>query len=240
MANLVIIRSNRGGEGKTLLAQLFIEYLVEIQADWFAFFSAPREQPKRGSYPERISDLDIESTYEQVRFIDTVLRADDAWTLLDLSHVHNRSFMEFCDATNAIGELTEHHVESWSMRVYSLSLREIRATFWPESLVDAREILVVNNLNPVQLREWRQSDMRVELAESRIPEFSIPRVDETAVQLFLSQGNLLHDYLRDRSGSGKDVFARVQLAKLVQAFQPQLSQYLLSRDLGKLNDPLFH
>ena len=64
-------------------------------------------------------------------------------------------------------------------------------------------------------------------------------MDESAIQHFLSQRIPLADYLARGVNTGKDVFARAQLAKLFQVFQPQVVQFLLSQDLGRLGGPLF-
>jgi len=239
MAHLVVVRSNRGGEGKTLVAQLLVEYLHEIGADWRAVSSAVREPGWRGTGAERMLSFDVRDTRAQVAFVDTVMRAADAWTVLDLAHVDNAAFLTFCDLTDAVTELRAEGVETISLRVYAASARDIRETFWADALVDAREILVLNGLNPAQLGEWRRNAYRTELLDERVPEFVIPRAEDGAVRHFLSRRTLLHDYLQDRSGSGTDVFARVQLAKLVQAFQSQFAQFLLSRDLNRLDDGLF-
>lgn len=239
MGHLVVIRGERGGEGRTLFAHLLTAFLMDRGADWFVFHSAARETPQQGQSQRRFASVDLPDTAEQVRLIDIVLRAPDAWTLLDLAHADNRTFLEFCDNTGIISDLAENGVETWSIRVYSQPLRDVRASFWPDSLVDAREILVVNNASPGQLRDWRASAIRTEFVERRVPEMILPRMDEGAIQFFLSQHLPLADFLARPAGGGKDAFARVQLAKLFQVFQPQIAQFLLSRDLGKLSGPLF-
>lgn len=239
MGTFVVVRSNRGGEGKTLLAQLLVEYLTEQRADWMLFSSAAREYGYAGSGAERCFPVTIRDTRSMVRFVDAIQRHDDAWTLLDLAHVDDHRFVEFCDITGAVTELAEVGIATLSLRVYGPPARDVKATFWAESLIDAREILVLNNFASAHLREWRDNPVRQELVDERVPEFIIPRVDDVAVRHFLSRRTLLHDYLGGRSGTGVDVFARVQLARLVHAFHTQFRQFLLSRDLSRLNDPLF-
>lgn len=239
MGHLVVIRGERGGEGRTLFAHLLTAFLMDRGADWFVFHSAGREAPQRSRYSQFFSAVDIRDTGEQVRFVNTVLRAPDAWTLLDLAHADNRVFLDFCDNTNIIGELAENNVDTWSIRIYSQPMRDIRVSFWPDCLVDAREILVVNNSSPTHLRDWRASPMRTEFVERRVPELVLPRMDEGAIQHFLSQRLPLAEFLGREGSSGKDVFARAQLAKLFQVFQPQMAQFLLSTDLVRLKGPLF-
>jgi hypothetical protein len=237
MGHLAVVSSNRGGEGKTLLTHLLTEYLVEMSAPWTVYTSSPRAAA--GPLLDNVAPLDVGSTLEQVRFVDDVLRAPDAWTILDLSHADNARFLEFCDVTGAVGELKALGVETWSLRVYAASVREVKATFWPQSLVDAREVLVLNHLSPTQLAEWRANPYRAELADAGVPEITLPRMDDGAVAHFLGRRAHLHDYLVDRGGAGVDVFARVQLAKLVHAFHAQFRQVLLAQDLARLNAPLF-
>ncbi|MBX9619137.1 MAG: hypothetical protein K2X10_08315 [Hyphomicrobiales bacterium] len=239
MGHLVIIRSERGGEGRTLIAHLLTAFLMDRGVDWYVFSSAAREIPQRSQNKQRFAAVNIHETAEQVRFVDTIMRAPDAWTLLDLAQSDYRAFLDFCDYTGIIADLAENGVETWSMRVYSQPLRDVRASFWPDCLVDAREILVVNNSSPAHLRDWRSSPIRTELTERRVPEFVLPRMDEGAIQHYLSQRLPLSDFLAKGGGSGKDVFARAQLAKLFQVFQPQVAQLLLSRDLGRLSGPMF-
>jgi hypothetical protein len=239
MGTFVVVRSNRGGEGKTLLAQLLVEYLVESRADWVLYSSTTRDSGYAGSGGERCFPLAIGDTRSMVRFVDAIQRHPAAWTLLDLAHVDDRRFVDFCDITGAVTELADTGVATLSFRVYAPPARDVKTTFWAESLIDAREMLVLNNFASAHLREWRDNPERQELVDERVPEFVIPRVDELAVRHFLSRRTLMHDYLVDHSGTGVDVFARVQLARLVHAFHTQFKQFLLSRDLLRLNDPLF-
>lgn len=239
MGTFVVVRSNRGGEGKTLVAQLLVEFLVERRADWCLFTSAAREAGFGGDGGDRCFPLAIGDTRAMVGFVDAIQRDPVAWTVLDLSHVDDARFVEFCDITGAVAELADTGVSTISLRVYGPPGRDIATTFWAESLVDAQEILVLNRFSATHLRDWRDNPAREELMDERVPEFVVPRVDEVAVGHFLSRRTLLHEYLVDRAGAGVDMFARVQLARLVHAFHAQFGQFLLSRDLSRLNDPLF-
>lgn len=239
MGHLAIVMSGRGGEGKTLLTHLLAEYLVEGGADWTIATSAPRPAAVYPSDERLVHAFDVNSTRAQVRFVDLVLRAPEAWTLLDLAHVDNERFIRFCDETGAIGELATLGVRTLCFRLFSVSVRDVRERFWPESLIDGTDILVLNRLSPTQAEEWQRDPFRQELLAANVPEINLPRMDESAVRHFLGLRRFLHDYIADRSGSGQDVFARIHLAKLAHAFQAQLGQFLLTRDLRRLDDPLF-
>lgn len=239
MGHLVIIRSERGGEGRTLFGHLLAAFLLDRGLDCFVLYSAARELPQRSTHKHRFSAINIAETAEKVRFADIVLRDPEAWTLLDLAQADQRAFLRFCDDTNIINDFAEAGIETWSVRLYSQPARDARASFWPDCLVDGREILVVNNLSQAQVRDWRESPLRREFVERHVPEFILPRMDEGAIQHFLSQHVPLGEYLAQSGESGKDIFARGQLAKLFHAFQPQLAQFMLSRDLGRLSGSMF-
>jgi hypothetical protein len=239
MGKLVIVRSQRGGEGKTLVAHLLVEYLHEQQADWRLYSTVPRESAYRGTGAEHCLVLDVSSTHAQVDFVDDVLRARDAWTVLDLSSSDDHRFLAFADATDIVAGLIDEGVETLALRVHANSLRLIESTFWPDSLLDSQDVLVLNNLAAPQLADWRASPFRDELRQRGVLEMMLPRIEESAVRRFLSVRTLLHDFLADRGGGGADVFARVDLAKLVEAFRNQFSRLLLSKDLGRLDGRLF-
>jgi hypothetical protein len=111
---VIVVCSDRARTGKSLLARLFVDYLLLAWRDPFLFDTAPPPGDAARFYPERSILVDLSRTRGQMALFDTILASPPRDFVVDLAAPQ---FARFFDTMAEISFLEELESRGYAMGV---------------------------------------------------------------------------------------------------------------------------
>jgi hypothetical protein len=104
---VIVVCSDRTRTGKSLLARLFVDYLLLAWRDPFLFDTSPPPGDSARFYPERSLQVDLSSTRGQMALFDTILASSPRDFVIDLAAAQLERFFDTMAEISFLEELEE-------------------------------------------------------------------------------------------------------------------------------------
>lgn len=176
---LIVVCSDRTRTGKSLLARLFVDYLLLAWRDPFLFDTAAAPGDVVRFFPERAMLVDLSRTSGQMALFDTILNSPPRDFVIDLSTAHFERFFAIVNEIAFLDELETRGIAVGIVYVTDTTERHVALERLVARLpVDAVTIVLNQGLAPPALapaRGAREPPLPVMIAD--VSRMTLPPLD---------------------------------------------------------------
>jgi hypothetical protein len=225
---LVIVGADKGGVGKTTIARALLDYLAANNVLTRAFDTETPRGTLQRFHPDITSIVDLTSTSDQMKVIDTLSTAQVKVSVIDVRAgglapaLHALLETGFLDAV-ADGEVTFVLFHVLGSSIASLDEIEEIAPY----VEDAEYFLVKNHVNDTTFFEWdplthRKYFEKVETAG----EITIPKLNELSYEQVEIAGTSFSTFVANRTADGDPADHSFVLRGYVRTWQNRIADEL--------------
>jgi len=224
--SVIVIGADKGGVGKTTIARAVLDYLANNNVITRAFDTEHPRGTLHRFHPEETEIVDLTSTADQMKIIDTLETAQIKVSVIDvragglsiaLQALHDMGFLE------AVKEGEFNFVVFHVLGSSISSLEEIEEI--APYVEDAQYFLVKNHVNDTTFFEWdpvthRKYFEKVETAG----ELTIPKLNEIAYEQVEIAGRPFSTFVADKTAEGDHAGHSFVLRGYVRTWQNKIAE----------------
>ena len=224
--SVILIGADKGGVGKTTIARAVLDYLASNNVIARAYDTETPRGTLQRFHPEETEIVDLTSTADQMKIIDTLETAEIKVSVIDvraggltlaLQALHDMGFLE------AVKEGEFNFLVFHVLGSSIASLEEIEEI--APYVEDAQYFLVKNHVNDTTFFEWdpvthRKYFEKVETAG----ELTIPKLNEIAYEQVEIAGTPYSMFVADKTAEGDQAGHSFVLRGYVRTWQNKIAE----------------
>jgi len=237
---LILVGADKGGVGKTTIARVLLDYLAANNVLTRAFDTETPRGTLYRFHPEQTSVVDLTSTSDQMKIIDTLATAQVKVSIVDVRAGGLEPALQALQDTGFLDAVAEGEVGFILFHVLGSSIASLDEIAEVAPYVeDADYFLVKNHVNDTTFFEWdpvthRKYFEKVETAG----EITIPKLNELSYEQVEIAGAPFSTFVANRTAEGEPADHSFVLRGYVRTWQNRIAEQfdrirLLDRIAGR-------
>lgn len=223
---LVVVGADKGGVGKTTIARALLDYLAANNVLTRAFDTETPRGTLRRFHPDLTTIVDLTSTSDQMKIIDTLGTAEVKVSVIDVRAGGLEPALQALQDTGFLDAVREGEVTFILLHVLGSSIASLDEIAEVAPYVeDADYFLVKNHVNDTTFFEWdpvthRRYFDKVETAG----EITIPKLNELSYEQVELAGTPFSSFVANRSADGEPADHSFVLRGYVRTWQSKIAE----------------
>ncbi|TDX67608.1 hypothetical protein EDE12_1011158 [Methylosinus sp. sav-2] len=237
---LILVGADKGGVGKTTIARVLLDYLAANNVLTRAFDTETPRGTLYRFHPDQTSVVDLTSTSDQMKIIDTLATAEIKVSVVDVRAGGLEPALQALQDTGFLDAVAEGEVGFILFHVLGSSIASLDEIAEVAPYVeDADYFLVKNHVNDTTFFEWdpvthRKYFEKVETAG----EITIPKLNELSYEQVEIAGAPFSTFVANRTAEGEPADHSFVLRGYVRTWQNRIADefdriHLLDRIAGR-------
>jgi hypothetical protein len=225
---VILVGADKGGVGKTTITRALLNYLVNNNVFARAFDTESPRGTLHRFHPDLTSVVDLTSTSDQMKIIDTLNTAEVRVSTIDVRAGGLGPALRALDDTGFLEAVKEGEVTFMLFHVLGSSIASLDEISEVAPYVeDALYYLVKNHVNDTTFFEWDPLTHRKYFEQvNTIGEIVIPKLNEMAYEQVEIAGTPFSTYVANQTADGEEAnhsfvlrgYVRTWLSKVSEEF----------------------
>jgi hypothetical protein len=225
---LIVVGADKGGVGKTTIARAVLDYLATNNVLTRAFDTETPRGTLRRFHPDITAIVDLTSTSDQMKIIDTLSTAEVRVSVIDVRAGGLQPALQALQDTGFLEAVKDGEVTFILLHVLGSSIASLDEIAEIAPYVeDAGYFLVKNHVNDTTFFEWdpvthRRYFEKVETAG----EITIPKLNEMSYEQVELAGTPFSTFVGNRTADGDPADHSFVLRGYVRTWQTKIAEEL--------------
>jgi hypothetical protein len=223
---VIIVGADKGGVGKTTIARALLDYLATHQLEARAFDTESPRGTLHRFHPEVTTIVDINSTADQMKILDTLNTAEVKVSVIDVRAGGLTPALQALKDTGFLEAVAEGEVTFLLFHILGSSIASLDEIAEIAPFVsDAHYFLVKNHVNDTTFFDWdplthRKYFERVNTAGA----IAIPKLNEMSYEQVELAGASFSAFIADRRANGEKAGNSFVLRGYVRTWQGKIAE----------------
>jgi hypothetical protein len=244
---IILVGADKGGVGKTTLCRILLDYFVRKNVLTRAFDTEYPKGTLSRFYPDTTEIIDFTAVSDQMKVFDTLDKAKDRVTLLDLKAGNLSIALRVMEEIGALEAAREGEFGMGVFHVVGPAISSLDEIGEISPFLKGIDYIIVRNfVNETKFFEWDQRTYRKYFSKSNAAEeISIPKLNEMAYEQVDLANATFKDFIDNRvengSGNSSSFVLRGYVRKWSRDLDSELAKLSILREMsnssGESNPP---